>query len=142
MADHMCFGCSPHNPIGLKMKFFQHGDIVYTTFKADVEHQGYNGYMHGGLISTLLDETMAQWLWIRNIPCMTAEMTVRYSEGVPIGRELRVESRCVDQRRDRLFEIEGKIILPGGNVAVRSTAKFLRIDISEIQKNKKTIGQD
>jgi len=133
IVDHMCFGCSPNNPIGLKLKFQWEGDTVYTTFRAGKEHQGYNGHMHGGLISTLLDETMAQWLWLRNIPCMTAEMTVRYSRAVPIDQELRVEAQCVSERRGRLFEMQGKVILAGGTVAVRSTAKFLVVSIDKFK---------
>lgn len=133
IVDHMCFGCSPYNPIGLKLKFQWEGDTLYTIFNAGEEHQGYNGYMHGGLISTLLDETMAQWLWKREIPCMTAEITVRFSKGVPIDRELRVESRCVLERKDRLFEMEALLILNDGTVAARSTAKFLRVNLDEFK---------
>lgn len=133
IVDHMCFGCSPKNPIGLKMKFQWDGRTVYTTFTGKKEHQGYNGYMHGGIISTVLDETMAQWLWMQDIPCMTAEMTVRYSLGVPIEQEVRVESHCTGDRRGKVFEMEGKIILPGGKVAVRSKAKFMRINLDNFK---------
>lgn len=126
--DNMCFGCSPQNPIGLQLTFKLDGDKVYTTFKPRDEHQGYSGYMHGGLISTLMDETMAQWLWLHDIPCMTVEMTIRYSLAVLVGQELAVEAWCVAQRRNKLYEMAGRLILPDGRVAVRSEAKFLRVE--------------
>lgn len=139
-VDHMCFACSPNNPIGLKLEFKLEGDKVYTTFRPRKEHQGYNGCMHGGLISTLLDETMAQWLWLRGITCMTAEMTTRFSLAVPIGRELRVESRCISERKGRFFEMEAKLILADGTVAAYSRAKFLRVKVESLDKYSKERG--
>lgn len=125
--DSMCFACSPRNPIGLKLVFEQDGDVCRTHFVAGPEHQGWSGVMHGGLIATLLDEVMAQWLWVRGITTMTAEMTARYSKAVPIGERLTIEGSLVSQR-GRLLEMAGKVILPDGSVAARATAKFLKVD--------------
>jgi len=130
--NHMCFGCSDKNPIGLKLKFAMDGDVCRTEFTARDEHQGWNGYMHGGLIASLLDETMAWWLWIKGIPIMTAEMTTRYSLGVPVKKRLLVESWCEEQKRDRLFNMAARIVLPDGKAAVTARAKFLKIDQAQI----------
>ncbi|WP_449240953.1 PaaI family thioesterase [Desulfoscipio gibsoniae] len=131
-GDHMCFGCSPANPIGLKLKFEMDGDLCRTEFEAREEHQGWTGYMHGGLIAALLDETMAWWLWLKDISIMTVEMSTRYSLGVPIKTKLVVESWCEDEKKGRLFMMGGRIVLPGGKVAVKASAKFMRIDPKQI----------
>lgn len=123
---NMCFGCSEDNPIGLKLKFEFQGDVCRAVFRPDKIHQGWNGYMHGGLISTLLDEAMGQWLWLSKIPCMTAEMTTRFSRGVPIGEELTVEAWSEGQH-GRLYELAARLVLPDGKVAARAGAKFLRV---------------
>ncbi len=127
-SNNMCFGCSQANPIGLKLKFTLDGEICRTEFEAKEEHQGWNGYMHGGLIAALLDETMAWWLWFNNISIMTAEMTTRYSYGVPINTRLMVESWCEEEKRGRLYLMAGRIILPDGKVAVRANAKFMKTE--------------
>jgi len=129
--NNMCFACSPVNPIGLRLEFQMDGDVCRTSFCAGEQHQGWSGYMHGGLIATLLDEVMAQLLWQRDIWAMTAEMTTRFSLAVPIGRELTAESRLLSER-GRLIELEGRLLLPGGRVAVRARAKFLRVKKSEL----------
>jgi acyl-coenzyme A thioesterase PaaI-like protein len=131
-GNHMCFGCSDKNPIGLKLKFAMEGDICRTEFTAGEEHQGWNGYMHGGLIAALLDETMAWWLWFKGISVMTAEMTTRYSLGVPVKTKITVESWCEEEKRNRLFLMAGRIVLPGGKTAVNARAKFLKIDPAQI----------
>lgn len=125
--DSMCFGCSPKNPIGLKLVFQHEGEVCRARFVAGPEHQGWSGVMHGGLIATLLDEVMAQWPWVRGITMMTAEMTTRYSKAVPIGEELTVEGALVAER-GRLIEMAGKIILPDGTVAARATAKYIKVE--------------
>ncbi|OPY55747.1 MAG: Thioesterase superfamily protein [Pelotomaculum sp. PtaU1.Bin035] len=125
--DNMCFACSVRNPVGLKLKFEQDGDICRTYFLAGPEHQGWSGVLHGGLVATLLDEVMAQWLWVRGITTMTAEITTRYSKAVPIGKQLTIEGNLVSDR-GRLVEMAGRLILPDGTVAARAKAKFLKLD--------------
>ncbi len=125
-STHMCFGCSPINPIGFKLTFTMEDGVCRTSFTAGKEYQGWSGVMHGGLIATLLDETMAQWLWLNDIGTMTAEMTTRYSLAVPIDTPLVIESQKTGGR-GRLHVMEGRLILPDGSIAVKSTGKFLQI---------------
>jgi acyl-coenzyme A thioesterase PaaI-like protein len=127
-ANHMCFGCSPRNPIGLKLVFESDGDICRTTFVAGTEHQSWNGVMHGGLLATILDEVMAQWLISRQQSAMTAEMTTRFINPVSIGVPITIESRQVADKR-RLFLMEASATLPDGAVAAKATAKFVPYNI-------------
>lgn len=127
-GDHMCFACSPNNPIGLKLVFEHEGDICRASFVAGPEHQGWNGVMHGGLLTTILDEAMAQWLCSRDLSVMTAEMTTRFVNPVPIGSKLTIESRLVANKR-RLFLMEANALLPDGAVAAKATAKFVPFKI-------------
>ncbi len=124
--SQMCFGCGYNNNIGLKLQFHMHDSICWATFIPAEEHQGWDGCMHGGLVVALLDEVMAQWLWLNGISAMTAEMTTRYSYIVPLGQMLRVEAERIGGR-GRLYEMAAKIILPDGKVAVKAKAKFLRL---------------
>lgn len=124
--NSLCFACSPRNPIGLKLTFEHDGDICRTRFTARPEHQGWNDVVHGGIVATLLDEIMAQWIWAQGLITMTAEMTVRYSQSVPVGTELIVEGNPVSLK-GRLIEMAARIILPDGTVAARASAKFLKV---------------
>ena len=124
--SNMCFGCSQKNPIGLKLRFKMDGDVCRSTFTAGAEHQGWTGYVHGGIISALLDEVMANWIWLKEIPAMTAEITVRFSKAVPINTPLTLESRRTGGR-GKLFIMEGWIVLPDGSIPCRATAKFLSL---------------
>lgn len=125
-ATHMCFACSPDNPIGLRLTFADEGDACYARFVPREEHQGWTGVMHGGLIATLLDEAMAQWAWRRGIRAMTAAMDVRFRKAVPIGETVKVQARCT-RTRGRMMELAAEVYLADGTVAATATGKFIKI---------------
>lgn len=91
--------------------------------------------MHGGIIAALLDETMAWWLWQRKIPTMTAEMTTRYSLGVPIKTDLVIESWCKEEKKERLYIMAARIVLPNQKIAATARGKFMRIDPSQLPQS-------
>ncbi len=124
---NICFGCSPNNPIGLKMVFEHDGEVCRSRFTTGPEHQSWNDVVHGGLIATMMDEIMGKWLWDHGFTAMTAEMTVRYSAAVPVGAELTIEGRLISQKR-RLLEMAASVTLPDGTMAARAKAKFLRVE--------------
>ncbi len=126
-GDEMCFACGRQNPIGLKMEFEFDGITCRTSFTPGDEHQGWNGYAHGGIISTVLDEVMAQWLHLKGYKTMTAEMTVRFKEPVPVGVTVTAISGLLFQKK-RLFRLEGKLLLPDGRLAASAASKFLLVE--------------
>lgn len=57
LPTHICFGCSPQNAKGLKMKFYQTAEADIACRVMIPEYlQGYPGVVHGGISATILDE--------------------------------------------------------------------------------------
>ena len=67
-TNPMCFGCGKNNPIGLHMHFKVDENGCSSHFTPEPCHQSYDGRMHGGLISTLLDETMGNYPYLYERP--------------------------------------------------------------------------
>jgi len=108
--DGHCFGCSQQNPYGLKMRFYA-GDSVVCSWLSVPEHLcGWNGIVHGGVLSTILDEIMS-WSAIHNLRhiVMTKTMTVDFLKPVYIGEDLRVEGRVIERTGKREVVMEGRI---------------------------------
>ncbi|MFA7068933.1 MAG: hotdog fold domain-containing protein [Acidaminococcaceae bacterium] len=120
-----CFACGKDNPIGLKLEFKVDENGCYTTFIPQREHQSYDGRMHGGLISTLLDETMGNYihLYEKKI-AYTAKMEVRFRQPVFIGEKIQVIAQ-VKKRKGRLIEMTGKIMNRDGSIAAEADAKMI-----------------
>lgn len=60
IEGYNCFGCSPGNDIGLHMAFCEEGEEIVSEWQPRPEFQGYGNILHGGIISTLMDE-IASW---------------------------------------------------------------------------------
>lgn len=55
-GEYLCFGCDPHNPIGLKLQFVLSGEEVSAVWEPRPDLEGYPGLIHGGIQATLADE--------------------------------------------------------------------------------------
>jgi uncharacterized protein (TIGR00369 family) len=120
-----CFVCGPANPIGLKIQFRLDDDVCRSEFTARPEHAGYEGVTHGGIVFSLLDDVMANWLWLKGIRCMTAKADIRYRGELPIGVPVRLEGRC-QRQKGRLAVMEGKVIRQDDETVVaEATGSFM-----------------
>lgn len=120
-----CFVCGQENPIGLKLRFRIDGDVCRSEFTSDDRHAGYRGVTHGGIVFSLLDDVMANWLWLQGIQCMTAKADIRYRGELPIGVPVRLEGRCL-KRKGRLAQMEGRIIREDADeVVAEANASFM-----------------
>lgn len=95
-AQNRCFGCGPANSGGLRLEFLLAGDgSVVSQATISDDFCGHPGYLHGGIIATLLDETMSKAVRASGISSMTRHLEIDYLLPVPSARPLRMEGRVV-----------------------------------------------
>ena len=86
---------------------------------------GYRDVTHGGIIFSLLDDVMANWLWLQGIQCFTAKADIRYRAQLHIGVPVHLEGRCL-KRKGRLALMEGKVIrIDNEEVVAESNGSFM-----------------
>lgn len=74
-----CFGCAPTNPIGLKLEFETAHPQCTSRFSLGPDYESYPGVIHGGIVATILDETLAQTVYHHgNGSAFTVGLRVRY----------------------------------------------------------------
>lgn len=95
-AQNRCFGCGEANPQGLQLEFSiaEDGTVVCPVSVPD-RFEGHPGFLHGGIIATLLDETMSKAVRARGLTAMTAHLEVEYRRPVPSCTPIRVEGRIL-----------------------------------------------
>ena len=125
-GSKMCFVCGAENPIGLHLDFWMDGEQVWTEFTPGPQHQGWPGVLHGGIMATLLDETMGRVAFLRNLWMVTVKMETTYRKPVPLDRPLRITARIAELRGGRMIAV-GQIVLPDGTVAVEARGLYLRL---------------
>lgn len=130
----MCLVCGRDNPIGLKTRFYEvDGGELVGVFTPRTEFQGYPGRLHGGICSTLLDETIGRAISVADPEAwgVTVELNVRYRKPVPLDQDVKAVGR-ITSHSGRIFEGSGEIRLADGSVAVEATGRYLRLPIERI----------
>lgn len=123
----LCFACGPRNPWGLRLHFERDGDRILTRFTAKEEYQGFPGYLHGGVITALLDEVMSRVsLVLENRWTITAGVDVRFRKPVFIGQEVIAIAEHLETSR-RVVKSQAKMLLPDDSVAANATGKFVYV---------------
>jgi uncharacterized protein (TIGR00369 family) len=120
-----CFVCGENNLLGLNLRFHSDGKIVEATFVARPEHCGFQGVIHGGILSTLLDEIMV-WACAVNTRnfAFCAELNVRFIAPAAPDEELRMSAELLTNRRNKIFEARASIAGKDG-VKATATGKYL-----------------
>lgn len=104
-----CFVCGKANPIGLKVEFQynQEGcaraDLVLTEL-----FEGYPGVIHGGILSTLLDEVMAKAVIKSGKIAFTARLNVTYRKPLAPQGTVHLEGQIVTAKT-RTIQTRAKI---------------------------------
>jgi len=96
-------------------------------FRVGAEYQGGTGFLHGGIIATLLDEVMGKVNRFRSVQAVTAELKVEYLKPVPVDEDLIVEGWEVEKKGRNLFHV-GEIRDASGVLLARGTGRFVEID--------------
>ena len=118
-----CFGCGQQNPAGLKLRFNIDGDSVRTEFTPSPAHEGYPGYLHGGITCALLDEAMgwAAYHLSSGALAATARLQIKFRRPLLIGEPLTVEA-SITRKSTRHLWTEATIKRRDGKLAAEATA--------------------
>jgi acyl-coenzyme A thioesterase PaaI-like protein len=123
---HYCFGCSKRNPIGLHLAFRVADREVWAPFTPQDEHQGWPGYMHGGLVATMLDEAMGWVIMSQGVWAVTGKINVRYRDPVALHQPVTVVGR-IEKDRQRWLLVRAEVRSSEGAVLSEAEAIFMRV---------------
>lgn len=133
-AQNRCFGCGPANSGGLQLDFFLAADrsvVCMPTVTSTFE--GHVGLLHGGVIATLLDETMSKAVRARGFVAMTRHMEVDYLRPVPSLAPLRIEGR-VTHSEGRKHWSEARIFDAHGKLLAQSKGLFVEVATDRMER--------
>lgn len=102
LKGYYCFGCSPENPMGVKMEFYEEGDEIVSFWKPKPEYQGWLDTLHGGIQAVLLDEICA-WVIVRKLQTtgVTSKMETRYRKSISTNdTHLEIRASIQEQKRN------------------------------------------
>ncbi len=122
--DTYCFVCGKENPIGLKLDFSMQENKCVSTKTVPREYEGYEGVVHGGILTTMMDEIMVQCLSkLNGEHAMTAKLEIRYRKPTPVGEPLTITG-WEESRKNHFVRMKANITLPDGSVTAEASAQM------------------
>ena len=126
--DH-CFVCGMKNPFGLQVKpeIKDAGASVRIECTPSEHLQGWADILHGGILSTLLDEAIT-YVGISTFKqhAVTAQLEVRFRNPAPTRVKLFVCAERIKVSR-RLVEAKAEVTLSDGTLIATGTGKVVPV---------------
>ena len=111
------------NPKSLDLQCYLQDGRVTATFTPSADEAGFPGTIHGGVLTSLLDEVS---VWAASIVadafCVTRELRTQYRNPARPGVPLSLAARVTDD--GRLITVEAEALTPDREVVARSTGRF------------------
>jgi uncharacterized protein (TIGR00369 family) len=127
-----CFVCERANPQGLQIPFAHDdaGEMVVAEFNLGSAFSGAPTYVHGGVVSAVLDEAMA-WaaIAVGGSFAVTSELSVRFERPVRVDRAHRVKARLLG-KDDRVIQAEAHIVDERGRICAIATATLVPLGLA------------
>jgi len=125
--DSTCFVCGKDNNNGLQLdiKMDKESGTAWAETVIDERFCGWTGVVHGGIVSSLLDELMAYAAFTVYKSGVTGEMTVKFKKPVPTGKKIRIEGK-IESNKGRIIFTSAKILFEDA-VMAESSGKMVMI---------------
>lgn len=125
IRDQNGFGCGDDNPIGLKMQFLTDKERIYSQVTVPFAMAGWDKTVHGGIISTIMDEIMGRAVvYLLQKIAVTKSITVDFIKPLYVGRELNAVSSIQEIQSERQVLVTGEIYSDEGTLCAKASGQF------------------
>jgi acyl-coenzyme A thioesterase PaaI-like protein len=135
--NHNCFGCSPHNSSGLKMEFYtnEKQDSVYSWLTIPDHVCGWGNLVHGGIVTTILDEAMgwASVIVLKKL-ILTKTMSVDFFKPIFVKQEICVVGNILEVVNNREVVVQAAIYDCNQKLSAKSSSTVSLFTIAGIKK--------
>ena len=114
-AEHNCFACGTLNAGGLGLVLHVEPGRSWCDVTLDSRFEGWERLIHGGIVSTILDEVMAWALVGEDNWGVTARMAIDFRRPILVGMPIRAEGWITRSRR-RVVDTAGRIVDPANGI--------------------------
>jgi len=123
-SHQYCMLCGPQSQLGLKLDFYSNESEVWTIAQGSIHQQGYQGILHGGFLSALLDAVMCQAVFNQQVEAVTADMNIRFLHEIAVNSELLIKGEVISHYSS-LYKVKAEIYV-GKQLMVKADARFMK----------------
>lgn len=136
LEGYNCFGCAPHNPVGVKMEFTEEGDDIVSRWQPRAEYQGWLNTLHGGIQSVLLDE-ICGWVVMRKMQTggVTSQMQTRFLRPVATNEgPVTLRARLGEMKRN-IVDIHAELYDSQGRLCTRAICTYFTFSREKAERD-------
>lgn len=144
-----CFACGFENKHGLNMKFETNNEKLRCRIEVPSHLRGWSNLVHGGIISTMIDETMS-WsvLHLLGKLFLTKSIKVNFKKPLIINTPLIISGYIVEQKSDRavimaadIYDEDDELYASGQGEFILFTPKqFIDLGVIDEEQLKRMAG--
>lgn len=124
-SETNCFACGTANPHGLAIHYhITPTGIAEAHWTPLSRWQSFNGVIHGGIVTTVMDEAMAKAIVATGQRGLTCEMRIRLHDSLRPEESVAIRGWIVSRHR-RLIKAEANISSSSGREFAHAWASFL-----------------
>jgi uncharacterized protein (TIGR00369 family) len=125
LLDNNCFACGKNNPEGLHMKFYADEKYVFSNVYLTETKKGWEQIVHGGIISTILDEIMA-WtaIYFTKQFMLTKTININYLTPLTIDSHVKAVGWIEEQKGNKEIIMKGQLYNKDNKLCAESTGNF------------------
>ncbi len=98
-----CFVCGEENLHGLHLEFQTDGRRASAGWTAASGWESFQGIVHGGILSAILDEAMSKAIISGGVEAFTADLRIRFRSKVCVGDSVFVNGWMVSREKRRVL---------------------------------------
>lgn len=121
-----CHVCGADNPCFGEVRFRREGDRVHAELHLDHRHEGAPGFVHGGVLAAVLDDTLGALLWVLERPAVTARLEVDYRRPAFTGQDHTAEAWC-EGTEGRKLHLLAVVRNAAGEVVAEARSLFVEV---------------
>ena len=135
LKGYYCFGCSPENPMGVKMEFYEDGDEIVSFWKPKPEYQGWLDTLHGGIQAVLLDEICA-WVIVRKLQTtgVTSKMETRYRKSISTNDTLLEIRASIQEQKRNIILVKATIYNSAKEICTEAVCTYFTLSKEKSQQ--------
>lgn len=135
LKGYYCFGCSPENPMGVKMEFYEDGDEIVSFWKPKPEYQGWLDTLHGGIQAVLLDEICA-WVIVCKLQTtgVTSKMETRYRKSISTNDTLLEIRASIQEQKRNIILVKATIYNSAKEICTEAVCTYFTFSKEKSQQ--------
>lgn len=119
-----CIVCGMENSKGLRIGFQRDGDGAVARWVPGEDLESFQGTIHGGIVTAVLDEAMSKAVIFHDWEAFTVELKVRFRSRVVPGEGLQIRG-WVNEKKKRKILTEAALCTATGVERAHAWATFL-----------------